>query len=95
MSRDIDVIIARVYAKHPDAVVAQLKVSHPGVDDDGVWTFHLPTHPKGIQIESSTGCVPFLVETDDMTSSSEAHSAGCIEDVVLAVTTYFSRSNQK
>ena len=45
--------------------IEQLQVRHPGADDEGLWFF---THPDGrgeVQVESSTGAAPFLVEDDE------------------------------
>jgi hypothetical protein len=41
----------------------QLGVTLPG-DDDGLWFFWIPDVPGEVQIESSDGVCPFLVETD-------------------------------
>ena len=62
-SRDIEDIIAVLTAKHPQLSVHQLKVKHPG-DDDGLWFFRHPDSEFEVQLESSYGTFPFLVETD-------------------------------
>jgi hypothetical protein len=90
LSRDIDQIIERVKARLPDVHVEQLWVSHPGVDDDGLWFFRLPGIQKDIQIESSFGMCPFIVEHSDMKSSSEAETARTIEDAVEKVVAYLT-----
>lgn len=64
MARDIDIVIEKVRSKHPTVVVEQLKVTHSGVDDDGVWFFRLPSEKKEVQVETSTGAAPFIVEGD-------------------------------
>ena len=64
MSRDIDRIIAKLKRKIPSVQVVQLRVSHPGADDDGVWFIQIPGRTETIQIESSTGSCPFLIEAD-------------------------------
>ena len=62
--RDIDVIARHVQQQFPEAEFDQPKVAHPA-DDDGLWFFALPLHPDDdIQIESSTGMCPFLIETN-------------------------------
>jgi hypothetical protein len=95
MSRDIDAIIARVHARHPDAVIAQLKVVHPGVDDDGVWTVRLPAQTESIQVESSTGNAPFLVESDGVSPTRNVATLASVDEAVLAITAFLSRTNQK
>ena len=62
--RDIDTVIAAATAKHPKLRVEQLKVKHPGADDDGLWFFNHPDSQFEVQLESSYGTFPFLVETD-------------------------------
>jgi len=62
--RDIDQIIKAVQQISPAVKVQQLKVSNPG-DDDGIWFFEQPGSEHEVQIESSDGMCPFLVETDE------------------------------
>jgi hypothetical protein len=64
MHRDIDLVIAELNAANPTVTVEQLRVTHPGADDDGMWFFRQPQSPNEVQLESSTGAVPFLVESD-------------------------------
>lgn len=64
MPRDIDIVIEKVRSKHPAIVVEQLRVAHPNVDDDGIWFFRLPPDKKEIQVESSMGTAPFVIEGD-------------------------------
>ena len=97
MSRDIDQIIERVKQRVPDAEVWQLRVNNPRADDDGLWFFTVPDAaparhgPKTIQIESSYGTCPFLVEHSDMTSTSEAETARTVEEAVEKVVAYLRR----
>jgi len=63
--RDVDKIIELVREMYPGVRVEQLKVSHPGADDDGLWFFDQPESPFQVQIESSTGMCPFMIETDE------------------------------
>ena len=63
--RDVDQIIELVRAIGPGVNVAQLKVLHPGADDDGLWFFSQPESPFEVQIESPNGMCPFLIETDE------------------------------
>jgi hypothetical protein len=72
---DIDQIIADVRAKMPNIVVTQWSQSWPA-DDDGLWFFDFAGHPSDdvysrasvqcVQIESSFGQVPFIVETEEL-----------------------------
>ena len=62
--RDIDQVIRELRRHYPAIAVEQLHVTHPA-DDDGIWFF---THPAGrgeVQVESTTGSAPFIVEGDD------------------------------
>lgn len=64
MPRDIDGVIASLHDFWPGVRVAQLRVLHAEADDDGLW---FVSHPDGrgeVQIESSRGTLPFLVEAD-------------------------------
>ena len=90
MSRDIDQIIERVKDRIPAVKVEQYWVKNPRVDDDGVWWFWLPGMEKNIQLESSYGSCPFMVEHDDMKSSSEAEIAQSIEGAVAKVVSYLT-----
>ena len=62
--RDIDTITALLRTVHPRTRVQQLTVSHPGTDDDGIWFFSHHDVPFEVQLESSAGTFPFLVESD-------------------------------
>jgi hypothetical protein len=90
MSRDIDQIIERVRQFVPGVQVQQLQVSHPDVDDDGLWFFSLSGTTKDIQIESSFGVCPFIVEHCDMKSSSDAEIARTVDEAVEKVVAYLT-----
>jgi hypothetical protein len=60
MARDIEEIRRRLLSAHPQVVVQQLQVSHPA-DDDGLWFFRATS--VEVQLESSSGNCPFLVES--------------------------------
>jgi hypothetical protein len=64
MQRDIDRIIDRLSIDAPSIQVRQLQVRHPGNDDDGIWFFSIPGKNGEVQLESSDGTCPFLVESD-------------------------------
>lgn len=74
---DIDRVVAAVRAAAPDVVIRAWEQPH-AADDDGLWRFS--RGDRSVQIESSTGGVPFLVETDD-----GARDGGAVEDVVAAI----------
>jgi len=87
--RDIDQIIAAARERLPDLVVEQHQQSWPG-DDDGLWFFSLPGIAKDIQLESSYGMCPFIVEHSDMKSSTDAETARSIEEAVEKVVAYLT-----
>ena len=80
---DLDEVIRLVRARLPEVMCAQLTVLH-AADDDGLWFFGLPARPGEVQIESSRGACPFLVETDEhderVTTTTPAETA----DVIVA-----------
>lgn len=88
MSRDIDHVIERLTAELPGVQVAQLQVTHPGADDDGLWSIRIPGIDEEIKIESSHGSCPFLIESD---LSDERLYARSIDEVVLKVRRLYSR----
>ncbi len=91
MARDIEQIIERVKDLVPVVQVQQLQVSHPGVDDDGLWFFTVPGIAKDVQIESPYGNCPFIVEHSDMKSSSDAETARSVEETVEKVVAYLTK----
>jgi hypothetical protein len=76
MKRDIEIVIEQLQAAHPAVRVEQLQVLHPGADDDGLWFFSHPNGSFEVQLESSTGMSPFIIETDESTERVYAHSIG-------------------
>ena len=83
---DVGTIVARVRDVFPDMVVQQLSVTHP-TDDDGIWYFHRPEAPDDdIQIESSYGLCPFLIEDS---RSSLARRGETVSDVVRMICEHF------
>jgi hypothetical protein len=82
MHRDIDTVIAELQRAYPRILCKQLRVARPGADDDGLWFF---THPDGrgeVQVESSTGQAPFLIEG---TESAARDNALTIDQAVALV----------
>lgn len=62
--RDIEKIVQLVKNRIPDVNIEQLRVTHPA-DDNGIWFFWMSdTAGDDIQIESSYGKCPFLIETN-------------------------------
>jgi hypothetical protein len=82
MARDIDRIIERLKTEIPDVHVVQLQVSHPGADDDGLWFIEVPGRIEKVQVESSHGECPFLIESDFSAASSLGHT---VEEVISTV----------
>jgi hypothetical protein len=63
MTPDLRQIIDGVLVLLPDVEWEQLSVTWPG-DDDGLWFFWRHRHRSNIvQVESSSGSCPFLIET--------------------------------
>ena len=81
--RDIDKIIDVLTARYPDLAVQQLRVLHPGADDDGLWFFRHPTSTHEVQLESTSGKCPFLFET---TASEQRASVNSVAEAVSIVT---------
>ena len=80
--RDIDAIISQLRLAHPDISAEQLAVLHPGADDDGLWFFRHPASDVELQLESSTGTCPFLVESS---ASVDRLIADTVEQAVALV----------
>ena len=72
--RDIEAITLQVQGEIPGITAEQLAVLHPGADDDGLWFFRHPSTGVEIQLESSTGNCPFLVESSGSTAQVVATS---------------------
>jgi len=92
MPRDIDQIIDQVTQRLPGVVVTQIKSTHSS-DDDGLWRFSLPGVSPSIQVESSSGACPFLVESDEQ-SSDEALRAGTINEAVKFIMDYLIAASE-
>lgn len=80
--RDVDQIIGELKLRHPELSIEQLKVSHPGADDDGLWFITAPDLAGEIQIESWNGQCPFLIESDF--NNKQLHSS-TVQDTVAKV----------
>jgi hypothetical protein len=62
--RDIDKLIASLQAKHPLLWVGRLRPKNSGIIGDGLWFFTHPASQSEVQVESSTGQLPFHIESD-------------------------------
>jgi hypothetical protein len=82
MQRDIEVIVEQLTANIPGIRIEQLKVRHPGADDDGLWLINIGGHEEQVQIESSEGICPFLIESDFNNERPYGHT---VEEVVATI----------
>ena len=85
--RDIDLIIARLNAEIPGVDIEQLEVKHPGADDDGLWFINVPGRREEVQVESSNGSCPFVIESDFNAERLHAHT---VEETVSTVKRLYS-----
>jgi hypothetical protein len=90
MRRDIDTVIERVRALAPEVEVRQLQCAHPA-DDDGIWFFRIAGKKGEIQLESSTGGLPFLVE-HDATGAGEGKFVDTVDGAVQAICEFFQKA---
>jgi hypothetical protein len=67
--------------------ITQLQVTHPGADDDGLWFIKVPGRTEEVQIESSSGTCPFLIESD---FSSQRQYGRSVYEVVGTVMKLFA-----
>jgi len=82
VERDIDAIIARVQEALPGVRWQQLRVPQPIADDDGTWFMWIPGREGEVQLESTTGQCPFLLESD---RTMERVECGTVDEVVERV----------
>lgn len=81
---EVQAIVARGRARLPHVEASQQQVKFPG-DDDGLCFFDLPGHDSEVQIESSDGCCPFLVETSASTERLMRRSVSATAEAVNRV----------
>ena len=81
MQRDIDLIIEQLTGNVPGIHIDQLKPAHPS-DDDGLWFINIQNQSEQVQIESSEGMCPFLIESD---FNSERLYGNTVEEVVATI----------
>lgn len=84
--KDVDRIINKVISLRPDVASQQLRARH-SADDDGLWLFNAPDARNTVQIESSNGMCPFLIEND---ITEERHRGATVDDVVHKVLEWLS-----
>src|SRR5258706_9294182 len=84
--QDIQEVTKQIKLLLPHVVVKQLTVTHD-TDDDGIWWFSLPGVDHDIQIESSSGACPFLIETDEQ-SSGDALRGSTVDETSKLVVEY-------
>lgn len=87
MARDIDQIIGLLQREIPGVAITQLQVTHPGADDDGLWFVRVPGRKGEVQIESSSGDCPFLIESE---LSGERHYGRSVHEVVGTIRKLFA-----
>jgi hypothetical protein len=75
-------VINLIEERMPGVRWTQLRVSQPGVDDDGIWFFWMPGQRGEVQLETSTGMLPFLAETDKY---NERMTCNSVEDAASIV----------
>lgn len=89
--RDIDQIIERLVRTRPDVSVTQLRVKYK-VDDDGLWFFRKEGSDTEVNLESTYGRFPFLVESNLDDSRRYVNSVEDAVDTVLWLLDQPSRS---
>jgi hypothetical protein len=90
--RDVEQIIELVRQMCPAVEVNQLKVLHPEADDNGLWFFNQPESQFKVQMESTSGMCPFLIETDETAARFTTNS---VEETVqtLSVFLHLAKTN--
>jgi hypothetical protein len=73
MAGDIDEITRRIASAYPQVQVEPLRVSHPA-DDAGLWFFRVGG--VEVQLESSAGNCPFLLESSAHPRRRKVRSVG-------------------
>jgi hypothetical protein len=79
---DVRQVIALVRQAYSNMKWTRLSVTHPGADDDGIWFFWMPDRLGEVQIESSFGVSPFIVETD---KHNECFTGASVQEVAEKV----------
>jgi len=84
IQRDIHAIMAAVAQVLPTCVITQEAAYLPTTHDDGIWYFNLPVMVHSVQIESSDGMCPFLLETEDA-SGPIARTFASVHEIVEVI----------
>jgi len=84
MNRDIDRVIASIRRGFPALVCERPRAADPAVADRGLWILRHPDLPGEVQLESSTGLFPFLVESAGSPARDTVHT---LEEAVALVMT--------
>ena len=83
MKKDIELIREHLLASYPKVKLRQLQVTH-SADDDGLWFFALDNGTDlEIQLESTSGMCPFLVETSETSVRHTANTTQQAVDLIL------------
>jgi hypothetical protein len=64
MSKGIEQLTAALRRAYPEIAIEQLHASNGGTDDEGHWHINHPRALTEVQVTSSTGEPPFLVESE-------------------------------
>ncbi len=84
---DIDDVIERLKTEIPGVHIAQLHVAHLGADDNGLWIVQVAGRAEAVQVESSNGRCPFLIESD---FSDERFYGASVGEVVSTIARLYS-----
>ena len=87
MERDIDQIILRLKTEISGVQISQLQVVDTKADDNGLWFIKTSNRVEEVQIESSSGNCPFVIESD---FGSERFCGHNVEEVVSIVKKLYS-----
>ena len=63
MPKDIEQLTDALRRAYPEITIEQLRAAQPGADD-GLWSVNHPRAFTEVQVESPTGDVPFVIESD-------------------------------
>jgi hypothetical protein len=80
--RDNDAIIGELRDTYPAITAEQLDALHPGADDNGLWFFRHSDSGSEVQLESSSGNTPFLIESS---GSAQRLRANTVPEAVAMV----------
>jgi hypothetical protein len=84
IQRDIHAIMTAVRSELPGCMITQEAAYLPTTNDDGIWYVRLPCPGKEVQIESTYGMCPFLVEIN-AESGPTARTFTTVEEIVAVI----------